>query len=67
MRTTTGSFQPLVGGLQGSHTEVGNLCVPLTIKEDVLGLEITMTDMEGMAVCETRYYLSKEADSLWLW
>ena len=66
VRTATGRFQPLIRGLQGSHAEVGDLCVSLTIKEDVLGLEITMADVEGMAVCETRYYLSKEANSLGL-
>lgn len=52
----TGLEQP-VAGLQGGHAKVGNLDVLLSVKQQILWLEIPMTDVEAVAVVYAGYDL----------
>lgn len=59
MRTSTTSFQQLTSSFEGSHTEVGDLDVLLFVEEEVLGFEISVTNVESVAVIYSRDDLLK--------
>ena len=54
MRRSTRCLEHAGTALPSSHTKVGDLDVLVTIKEEVLGLEVTMRDIEAMAVIHGR-------------
>lgn len=57
MRTATAGFEQPVAGLEGRHAKVGNLDVSLGIEQQVLRLEISMTNVEAVAVVHPSYDL----------
>lgn len=61
--TSAGGIEPLVGRLKGSHTEVYDLDIPIAIHQDIFWLEVSMANVEAVAVGETRDHLTKYADS----
>ena len=63
MWTSARSIEPLVGRLKCSHTEVHDLDIAIAIHQDVFWLEVSMANVEAMAVGETRDHLTKYADS----
>ena len=40
----------MVCGLEGSHPEVCQLDIAIRIEKDILWLEVTMTDVESVAI-----------------
>ena len=67
MWTATGCIEPFVCGLKGCHSEVHDLDIAITIHEDILRLEVAMTDVEAVAVGQASDHLAKYAHGLWFW
>ena len=67
MRTSAGRIEPLVGRLKRSHTEVHDLDIPVAIHQDIFWLEISMANVEAMAVGETGDHLTEYAYSFRFW
>ena len=63
MWASAGGVEPFIGRLQGSHTEVYDLDVPIAIHQNVFWLKVSMANVEAVAVGETRDHLTKYADS----
>ena len=60
MGTATAGFQHLLSCLQSSHAKVSNLDRgPSAVKEKVLGLQITVTNAECMAIVHTKDNLAE--------
>lgn len=53
VRTTTRRFEQLVTALPSRHPEVGDLDILVSRQHDILGLEVSMTDGEMVAIIET--------------
>lgn len=67
MRTAARSVQWLVIGLKSSHAEISDLDVQIAIHENVFRLEISVADVEPMAIRQSSEDLSQYADSLLFW
>ena len=59
MRRSTASPEHLVLGLEGCHPKVCNLDVLRAVEKQVLWLEVTVTDVERVAVVDTEDDLLK--------
>lgn len=64
MRTSTARLEQLLSSLPGSHSEIGDLDVLVRVEEKVLGLEISMADVESMAVVDSFDDLLEVVESL---
>jgi hypothetical protein len=53
VRTATGRLKKLVASLEGSHAKVCNLDVAVSVEKQIFGLQISVTDVEAMAVVDT--------------
>ena len=53
VRTTTARLQQLASSFEGSHTEICDLDVSLSVEEQILRLEIAMTDVVAVAVVDS--------------
>lgn len=62
MGTSTRCVQPVTNGLQRGHPKVGKLDVVIRVQENVLWLQVSMADIEPMAVAKTSNYLTKQSD-----
>lgn len=67
MRTPTTRFQQLIARLQSGHPEIRNLDVALGVQQQVLGLEIPMTNVEAVAIVYASYDLLKVSRGLIGW
>jgi hypothetical protein len=56
----------VTGRLKGSHSEVSKLNIVVPIEKDVLGLQITMTDIESVAIPKGGDYLAEQSNSFFL-
>ena len=52
MGGSTAGFQHSIS-LQSSHTKVGNLDVAVLVQQQILGLEISVTNVESVAVVDS--------------
>jgi hypothetical protein len=67
VRTTAGGAQRVVRTLlQRRHAEVGNLDLACAIQQDVLGLEVSMTDIVRVAVAYGAHDLPEQKDGVFL-
>lgn len=48
--------------VKGRHAKISNLDLEICRDEDILGLQIAMADVEGMAICDGTDDLSEEVD-----
>lgn len=59
MRTTAAGFKELATSFESSHAEVRDFDVLFTVKQQIFGFEISVTNVEPMAVIDSRYDLLK--------
>ena len=52
--TTAARLEELAAALERGHAKVGDLDVALAVEEQVLGLEVTVADVEAVAVVDSR-------------
>jgi hypothetical protein len=68
VRASTGSPQSVLWTLLNSgHSEIGNFDLTVARQEDILGLQISMANVERMAVVQSADYLPEIVDGLILW
>lgn len=54
VRTSTTRLEQLVHALKGSHTEICDFDVALTVQKEILWFQIAMADVEAMTVVYAR-------------
>jgi hypothetical protein len=64
MWTAAGSVEPQASRLKSSHAKIRNLDIVVSIKQDVFGFEISMTDIESVAVRQAGNNLTEETNCL---
>ena len=59
MRTAASGLE-VMGWLlvQGCHAKVGNLDLAICLEQDVLGLQVSMADVEAVAILEGAHHLA---------
>lgn len=65
MWAPAGGLEPFVRRLKSRHSKIHNLDVVIPVQEDVLWFQVSMTDIEPMAIRQARDELPEYADSFW--
>jgi hypothetical protein len=67
MRRTTTRFEHTLASLPSGHTEIGDLDVLVLVEQHVFGLQVSVADVESVAVVDGVNDLLEVMQSLGYW
>jgi len=67
VRTSARGIQPFISGLERCHSEVNNFDVMIPVHQDVFWLQVSMADVEAVAIGQASNQLAEYSNGFWFW